>query len=131
MGLSVKGLSEFRDAFKRLGERSPEKLGETARKHLETDVLPKSQALVPELTGALKGTGRVVPGKKDNSWAVKYGDSPVQDRSAVDYAAAVHERDATHLPPTQYKFLEKPLKESVPALKNSAAKALDDLARGV
>lgn len=130
MGLSMNGLSEFRDAFQRLGEQSPEKLGEAAKKHLETDVLPKSQLLVPELTGALKGTARVVPGSKPNSWAVKYGDSPVQDRSAVDYAAAVHERDARHIAPTEYKFLETPLKESVDAFKNSAAKALDELAGG-
>lgn len=128
MGLKFEGLREFREAFERLREQAPEKLSEASREHLQEVVFPQSQTLVPELTGALKETGRVVPGAKPRSWQIKYGNSPVEDRSLVDYAAAVHEREATHEPPTGYKFLSRPLNGNNDLFKERAAKKLDDLA---
>lgn len=131
MGLSLNGLEEFRAAFERLRDRSRQELDSTVKRHMEDDVLPKTQEKVPIATGALKGTGRVEPGSKNGSYAVWYGDSAVNNDSMVDYAAAVHEIEhARHDPPTQAKFVQEPLEESVPRLVKSAGDALERLARG-
>lgn len=127
----MKGLKEFRDAFRRLKDDSPKRLGDAAKRHLEENVFPKTEEKVPVATGALKGTGRIEEGDKPNSWRIKYGDSPEEDDSAVDYAAAVHEiLEHRHAEPTQVKFVEEPLKESVEDFRKLAAEELDKLARG-
>lgn len=94
-------------------------------------VFPESQVQVPKATGALEGTGEVRPGHKPGSWAVHYGNSPVNNRSMVDYAAAVHEiEDHKHMPPTKVKFVEDPLKHNLEDLKKRAGKKFDEAARG-
>lgn len=128
MGLSFEGLEEFRAAFSRLRDRGPEVVGTAVRRHMEEDVLPATQERVPVLTGRLKATGRVEAGAQPHEWVVWYGDSATNNDAAVDYAAAVHEREARHVPPTEMKFVEGPLKESVERLADRAARALDDLA---
>jgi hypothetical protein len=130
MGLSFRGLDEFRGAFERVRDGASNTSSETARRHLEETVYPLSQTLVPKLTGDLAGTGRVEEGSSAGAWALRYGNSEVENRAEVDYAAAVHERDATHLPPTQYKYVEKPLKETVEQFRTRAARAFKDLADG-
>jgi hypothetical protein len=131
VGLKVKGLDEFRDAFARLRDDGQGTLEGSVREHMEQDVFPKTQELVPVATGDLKGTGVVISGSKDGSTAIKYGNSPVNDRDLVDYAAAVHEiLEHRHAPPTQAKFVEEPLKESVPRLQERAGKDLEELAGG-
>lgn len=129
MGLKLDGLDEFRAAFERLRDRGRETLDNTLRDHMEHDVLPETQKRVPVMTGRLKGTGRVEKGT-GGEYTVWYGDSAVNNDTLVDYAAAVHERDARHEPPTGTKFVEEPLKESVPRLADKAAQALEDLAAG-
>jgi hypothetical protein len=86
--------------------------------------------LVPKLTGALAGTARVESGDKPGAWVLRYGNSKTSNPAEVDYAAAVHERPATHLPPTQDKFVEKPLKETIPQFKERAARAFRDVVDG-
>lgn len=130
MGLKMDGLGEFRAAFERIRDRGEEKLSEVVRDHMEHDVFPETQKRVPVMLGRLKGTGRVEPGTEPHEYSVWYGDSAVDNDSMVDYAAAVHEREARHAPPTGTKFVEEPLKESVPRLAEKAAKAMEDLARG-
>lgn len=131
MGLSFRGLDEFRAAFERIADKAPETASDVSRRHLQETVYPLSQTLVPKLSGDLAGTGRIEEGPRPGSWSLRYGDSKVSNPAEVDYAAAVHERDATHLPPTQYKYVEKPLKETVEQFKTRAAKAFKDLADGV
>ena len=128
MGLQMDGLDEFREAFARLRDRGPEVIGTAVRRHMEEDVLPAAQERVPVLTGRLKATGRVEAGQEPHEWVVWFGDSATENDALVDYAAAVHERDARHAPPTGVKFVEDPLKESVERLAHRAAHALDDLA---
>lgn len=131
MGLTFDGIDEFRASFQRLRDRSRDELDSTVKRHMEDDVLPKTQERVPVATGRLKETGRVEPGSKAGAYAVWYGDSAVNNDSMVDYAAAVHEIEhARHDPPTQAKFVEEPLKESVPRLKQKAGDALERVARG-
>lgn len=131
MGLQFDGLEEFRDAFKRLRDNSRNELSNTVRDHLENDVFPKTQEKVPVETGALKSTGRVEDGSTPGEHVIWYGDSAVNNDALVDYAAAVHEiGHARHDPPTQYKFVQEPLEESVPDLQKKAGDALERLARG-
>lgn len=131
MGLSMDGLEEFRAAFQRLRDRSRSELDSTVKRHMEDDVLPKTQEKVPVATGRLKETGRVEQGSSSGAHAVWYGDSAVNNDTMVDYAAAVHEiTQHRHDPPTQAKFVEEPLKESVPRLQQKAGEALERVARG-
>lgn len=130
MGIKFEGLDEFRAAFERLRERSDEAASRVVQDHMEHDVFPETQARVPVMTGRLKETGRVVRGDEKNSFSVMYGDSPVNDDTLVDYAAAVHEREARHAPPTGTKFVQEPLEKSVDRLAEKAAKAFEDLAGG-
>lgn len=130
MGIKLDGLDEFKAAFERLRDGAERKLDETLKDHMEHDVFPETQKRVPEMTGRLKGTGRVEKGDSGHEYSIWYGDSAVNNDTLVDYAAAVHERDARHEPPTGTKFVEGPLKESVPRLADKAAQALEDLARG-
>jgi hypothetical protein len=131
MGLKVDGLSEFRAAFQRLRDKGGDTLSQATRDHMEQVVLPESMEKVPKATGALAGTGELRAGSRAGGWAVHFGDSPVNNREMVDYAAAVEVIDEHHHdPPTQAHFVEQPLKNSVPKLKERAAEKLDELARG-
>lgn len=128
MGLNLDGLDEFRAAFQRIMDHGEEVIGTAVRRHMEEDVLPATQEHVPVMTGRLKATGRVEQGNTPTEWKVWYGDSATDNDALVDYAAAVHEREAKHVPPTGVKFVEDPLNESVERLAQRAAKDLEDLA---
>lgn len=128
MGVSFEGLDDFRSAFQRIRDHGEEVIGTAVRRHMEEDVLPETEKHVPVMTGRLKSTGRVEQGGSPTEWVVWYGDSAVNNDSLVDYAAAVHEREARHVPPTGTNFVEDPLKESVERLAERAARALEDLA---
>lgn len=130
MGIKMEGLDEFRAAFERLRDKSDETASRVVQDHMEHDVFPETQTRVPVMTGRLKGTGRVVRGEEKNSSTVVYGDSPVNNDLLVDYAAAVHEREARHASPTGTKFVQEPLEESVERLAEKAARAFEDVARG-
>lgn len=130
MGLKFDGLEEFRESFERLRDRAGDVTDQTLQDHMEHDVFPETQNRVPVMTGRLKETGRVEGGTEPHTVSVWYGDSAVNNDRLVDYAAAVHERDARHAPPTGTKFVQEPLEESVPRLADKAAKAYEDLARG-
>jgi hypothetical protein len=129
MGLEL-DVDKFRDAFLRLREGASEACAGAVREHMLTDVFPATQRAVPKLTGALLATGRVEPGRSPHETSIWYGDSATENDSMVDYAAAVHEiLHKRHNAPTQAKFVEQPLKESVERLKERAARALEDKAR--
>jgi len=129
MGLELNGLEEFKAAFERLRDRGPEVIGTAVRAHMEQEVLPATQERVPVMLGRLKATGRVEPGSVPHEYVVWYGDSATNNDALVDYAAAVHEREARHEPPTGTGYVKEPLEESVPKLADRAARALEDLAK--
>jgi hypothetical protein len=131
MGLSTEGLDEFRAAFSRLRDKGPQRLSEATREYVEETLFPKTQEVVPKATGDLQGTGEVREGARVGGWAVHYGNSPVNNRSMVDYAAAVHEiPEHKHAPPTIAAFVKTPMEEFKDRHKEIAAQALDDLASG-
>jgi hypothetical protein len=130
MGLKL-DTEKFRGAFERLQDKAKETASKSVEDHMKDVVFPETQLQVPKLTGALEATGEVRPGTKPGRWQIHYGNSPVNNRDMVDYAAAVHEiEDHRHAPPTKTKFVEDPLKDLLPRLKESAAKKFDDLAQG-
>lgn len=130
MGIKL-NLKEYRGAFERLKERARETASKAVEEHMRDVVFPETMVQVPKATGALEGTGEVRPGTKPGSWQIHYGNSPINDRSMVDYAAAVHEIEKhKHAPPTKVKFVEDPLKHSLEELKKHAAKKFDETARG-
>jgi len=130
MGISL-DVSGFKGAFERLRDKSKEACSKAVEEHMRDVVFPETQVQVPKATGALAGTGELRRGRREGGWAVHYGNSPVEDDLAVDYAAAVHEiLEHHHEPPTKVKFVEEPLRDSVPQLKERAAKKLDELAQG-
>lgn len=131
MGFSFDGLDEFRKSFQRLRDHGPRKIDDAVKAHMEEDLFPRTQELVPKKTGALEASGSVEQGDAPGSWKVVYGNSAVENDSMVDYAAAVHEEvENKHAPPTSAKFVERPLVEGVDRLASRVAKSLDDLARG-
>lgn len=128
MGFEFAGLNEFRSAFERFRAQGRQRAGEGIKEHLELRVKPLADELVPKLTGALMDTARVEQGETELQYKIKYGNSPVNNRSMVDYAAAVHEReDVQHAPPTTYKFLIRPLKETAHEIPERVGKKLDEL----
>lgn len=130
MGLKL-DVSEFKAAFERLRDNGSDTCSKAVYEHMRDVVYPETQVQVPKDTLALQGTGVLRRGKRPGGWEIKYGDSPVEDDFAVDYAAAVHEiAEHHHEPPTKIKYVEDPLRDSVPQLKEHAAKKLDELAQG-
>lgn len=128
MGFEFAGLNEYRDAFERLRARGKQEAGAGVKAHMEETLKPLVDELVPKLTRALLETGRVLPGQSETSWSLKYGDSPVQNRSMVDYAAAVHEIEtARHAAPTTSKFLSKPLHDTKGDVGKKVGEKLDQL----
>lgn len=71
-----------------------------------------SQRLVPVRWGILKGSGHVtIPKKTGLEWEVIIG----YGGAASEYSIYVHERlDLRHRSPTQAKFLEEPVRETIP-----------------
>lgn len=131
MGFKLRGFDEFRDSFKRLRERGPETIDASVRRHMQDDLFPETQRLVPKASGRLQETGHVEPAGKQGAYRVVYGDSSTNNDSMVDYAAAVHQiTKAKHAPPTGPKFVEEPLKEGVERLAQRVADDLEKLARG-
>lgn len=85
----------------------------------------KSRVLVPVDTGILRGSAYVTdPDVRSGRISVSMG-------YATDYAAAVHERlDAVHNPPTQAKYLEKPLLEDLPEYPGAIVRTAASLVGG-
>jgi hypothetical protein len=129
MGFKFEGLDEFRDAFDHLRSRGKQTARDALREHMEQVVKAEADVLVPKLTEALLNSATVFPGTAEISYSLKYGNSPVNNKSpgVVDYAAAVHELDATHEPPTTYKFLSKPLEDTMDQIGPRVGQKLNEL----
>lgn len=117
MGIRWRGIPQAVAKIERFKEAIPDRAQDAAEDYVD---LVKAQAdvLVPKSTGALLGTGHT--GIKSGAGTtrsafVHYGDSST-DRVGVFYAAAVHERFShRHAAPTQAKYVEQPLYETIPA----------------
>ena len=95
---------------------------EKATKHQIKAVFKASQFLCPVDTTSLKQSGRVTTYRYKravSSW-IRYGGLTPGPYGFVEYAVYVHE-DLTkkHKPPTQAKFVEKPLIALVPQFKGT------------
>ena len=81
----------------------------------------KSKRLVPVDTGALRASGHVqLPVIRGKKVAVVLG----YGGAAAPYAVFVHEKQARHNPPTQWKYLEQPLNEAIPGMAGRLAKRI-------
>lgn len=90
-------------------------------------VFIETQVKVPKDTGALLASGNLSTNHRGSvfEWIIKYGNSNV-DRIGVFYAAAVHERPATHAAPTGTKYVEGPLMRSVAGWRRAAVRAMKE-----
>jgi hypothetical protein len=131
MGFRIDGLEDFRSAFQRLRDEGADRMDHELEAHLRETVFPLTQDQVPKNTGELAATGMVERGDGEHEFQIRYGNSAVNDDAMVDYAAAVHEiAEHRHNPPTKIRYVQDPLEESIPALEQRIAGALDDVARG-
>jgi hypothetical protein len=94
--------------------------------------LDETQRRVPRDTNALANTALAAGVIKDptprtkSSHRIIYGQAG-EGEGVIDYAAAVHEiLGAKHNPPTQAKYMEEPLVESIPDAKRTIAKSAKD-----
>lgn len=98
----------------------PDMIGAAVDVHVN-NVFAETQIRVPKKTTALQQTGKIVrnpAGKNRYSYSIWYGGGD------VDYAAAVHEiLRASHASPTQAKYVEQPLIESIGMAKKNIRSA--------
>lgn len=130
MGFEFFGVRELRESLTRLKEGHGDAIDTALEDSMTEVVYPETQVLIPKLTGLMAGTGRVERTEgEEHAFSIWYGDSAVNDKTpgVVDYAAAVHERDATHEPPTQYKYVETVLEESKEIIAQRVADKLEEL----
>lgn len=114
------GSRKLKRELKRRGRAAPKALGRALFRKGER-IMSESKRIVPVAFGALKASGHVqlpvITGKRVIV-VLGYGGA------AAPYAVFVHERQARHTPPTQWKYLEKPFNE---ALVGMARRLADDV----
>ena len=116
----LRGSAALRRELKRRGSAAQKALARAL--FLEGEqIMAKSKRLVPVDTGALRSSGHVqlpvIRGKKVTV-VLGYGGA------AALYAVFVHEKQARHNPPTQWKYLEQPLNEAIPGMAGRLAKRI-------
>ena len=116
----LRGSAALRRELKRRGGAAQKALARAL--FLEGEqIMGKSKRLVPVDTGALRSSGHVqlpvIRGKKVTV-VLGYGGA------AAPYAVFVHEKQARHNPPTQWKYLEQPLNEAIPGMAGRLAKRI-------
>ena len=116
----LRGSAALRRELKRRGGAAQKALARAL--FLEGEqIMGKSKRLVPVDTGALRASGHVqlpvIRGKKVTV-VLGYGGA------AAPYAVFVHEKQARHNPPTQWKYLEQPLNEAIPGMAGRLARRM-------
>ena len=116
----LRGSAALRRELKRRGGAAQKALARAL--FLEGEqIMGKSKRLVPVDTGALRASGHVqlpvIRGKRV-SVVLGYGGA------AAPYAVFVHEKQARHNPPTQWKYLEQPLNEAIPGMAGRLARRM-------
>lgn len=110
--ITVKRVGALRAALRRKRDGAPRALARALYAEAEA-IMAASKRIVPVDTGALRASGHVRPPVIRGSRVrvvLGYGGA------AVPYAVFVHERPATHRPPTQWKYLEVPLHQAEPGM---------------
>ncbi len=115
------------ELFRKLKQLGPEALKTAAAslyRSAERTMTRSKEDFVPVDTGALRSTGTVMPPEiTQNNITVELG----YGGPSVDYAVIVHEDpSAHHKPPTQWKYLETPLKEDEPLIVTDLIHDLND-----
>ena len=114
----LRGSRALRRELKRRGRVAPKALAR-ALFHEGEQIMAASKRLVPVDKGALRASGHVqlpvIRGKRVTV-VLGYGGA------AAPYAVFVHEKQARHKPPTQWKYLEVPLNEAIPGMARRIAK---------
>ena len=136
MSVDVYGADDLLRQLVRMGQNSSAVVGRVMYAYAN-DVFNRSQYLVPVDTGALRSSGRVeapVMSGREIVVSIKYGGA------AAPYALYVHEvpppgdegggRTAYHLPPTQWKYLEQPLMETIDDFRSAFRQAVNRLVDG-
>ena len=116
----LRGSAALRRELKRRGSAAQKDLARALFQEGE-QIMGKSKRLVPVDTDALRTSGHVqlpvIRGKKVTV-VLGYGGA------AAPYAVFVHEKQARHNPPTQWKYLEQPLNEAIPGMAGRLAKRI-------
>jgi len=137
MSVDLYGADDLLEKFARMGRDSTAVIGRLLYFYAN-DVFNRSQYLVPVDTGALRSSGRVEAPVLEGFAVVvsiKYGGA------AAPYALWVHEvpppedanpgeRTAYHLPPTQWKYLEQPLLETLDDFRVEFRRTVERLVEG-
>ena len=124
MALKIKakliGSRELTRELKRRGNAAPKWLARGLFKEGER-IMGASKRIVPVDKGPLRASGHVqLPEIKGKKVTVTLG----YGGAAAPYAVFVHEKPARHDPPTQWKYLEKPLNEAIPGMAARLAKTV-------
>lgn len=89
-------------------------------------IFARSQTLVPVRTGVLKSSGMVSEPKEVGGRSyidISYGGP------AASYAMWVHEKYNRHAPPTDRKYLQRPVEERMPYVAQNIAERVENMIR--
>jgi len=127
---TLEGMDDLQRVLKNLKDQSGAVMGQALYEEANV-IFANSQVLVPVDTGVLRGSGGVSApqmGTRGYFVDIFYGGP------AAPYALYVHEIIGNyHNPPTQAKYLERPLMDRIPAIQQNLAKRISHIAqsRGV
>ena len=123
---TLEGLDDLQKVLKNLKDQSGEVMGQALYEEANV-IFANSQVLVPVDTGVLRGSGGVSApqmGTRGYFVDIFYGGP------AAPYALIVHEIIGNyHNPPTQAKYLERPLMDRVPAIQQNLSKRILHIAQ--
>ena len=123
---TLEGLDDLQKVLKNLKDQSGEVMGQALYEEANV-IFANSQVLVPVDTGVLRGSGGVSApqmGTRGYFVDIFYGGP------AAPYALYVHEIIGNyHNPPTQAKYLERPLMDRVPAIQQNLSKRILHIAQ--
>ena len=123
---TLDGIDDLQKVLKNLKDQSGEVMGQALYEEANV-IFANSQVLVPVDTGVLRGSGGVSApqmGTRGYFVDIFYGGP------AAPYALIVHEIIGNyHNPPTQAKYLERPLMDRVPAIQQNLSKRILHIAQ--
>ena len=118
---TLKGDLELQEVLKAAKDKTPLAVAQAIWEEANL-IFAKSQILVPVDTSALRGSGGVSAPQMGNQGYfvdIFYGGP------AAPYALYVHEIIGNyHNPPTQAKYLEQPLVQAIPDIKNNLSRRI-------
>jgi hypothetical protein len=122
ISIEIKGAKEFTRRIKKMGGDAPHIAGASLYQSAEAVMTRSREEFCPIKTGALKSTGHVQHPQingADVTVALGYGGP------AAPYAVVVHETNKHYNFDKQWKYLETPLKEALPAIQQKLKEDLD------